>query len=342
MRVSILINNHNYGRFVGRAIESALTQSHADVEVVVVDDGSTDDSPALIRGFGSRVRVIEQRNAGQGCAYNAGFAIATGDLVIFLDADDWLYPQAAAEVAAAWAPGVSKLQFALDMVDREGRPLGRQVPRTMHDREALGLLLQFGAYGTPPGSGNAFAMSYLRQVMPLDGPLWRTAADTVPILMAPAFGELRSIGHALGAYRQHRPTDDGSLISNNAPAGLWQEVDRIAMTKRYVEARLSLMGLRPRQPQHMAPWEARLAALCARFGGPAPSQSYPHMTPAPAQLASFALRSLWHWPAIGVGDKLLQSAWMLGVWLLPRPLAWRLAQQHRQSTGAPVAAPATG
>ena len=120
MRVSIVIDNYNYEAYVARAVDSALAQTHSDVEVVVVDDGSRDGSMGVIRGYADRVTVIDKPNGGQGSAYNAGYARTTGDMVVFLDADDWLYPQAAAEIAALWRPGVSKVQFRLDMVDKAG------------------------------------------------------------------------------------------------------------------------------------------------------------------------------------------------------------------------------
>jgi glycosyltransferase involved in cell wall biosynthesis len=334
MRISIVINNFNYQHFVGQAIVSALAQSHDDVEVIVVDDGSTDGSVAEIRRHGERVTLVEQKNGGQGSAYNTGLQHASGDMVIFLDADDWLYPQAASQVAAAWRPGVSKVQFALSVVNREGLPLGRQVPRHLHDSDALTLLREFGAYGSPPGSGNAYCAKFLRQVMPMDPAVWRTAADSVPILLAPAYGELVSLPHSLGAYRLHRKPDDGSLVGNNAPAGLWHEYERIEWTKRFVENSLSLLGLLPRVPQLLAPWEARLVALCVRFGGSPTSHPAGRSS---LQLMGYALRSVWHWPRSGVRMKSMMSVWMMGVWLLPRPWAQRLARLHKSSMGAPSA-----
>jgi glycosyltransferase involved in cell wall biosynthesis len=168
MRLSIVINNYNYRQFVGQAIESALAQTHPDTEVIVVDDGSTDGSVEVLQAYAGRFKLICQANGGQGAAYNTGLAQASGQVVMFLDADDWLYPEAAAKVVAMWHEGVSKVQFLLDLVDRDGQAMGRQVPRHMHDRDALALLKDFGAYGSPPGSGNAYAADFLARVMPMD------------------------------------------------------------------------------------------------------------------------------------------------------------------------------
>lgn len=91
--VSILIPAYNAERFVGAAVESVLAQTYAHVEVVVVDDGSTDGTRAALRPFEARgVRVIEQANAGQCAAANAAFRASAGELVTFFDADDILAP----------------------------------------------------------------------------------------------------------------------------------------------------------------------------------------------------------------------------------------------------------
>jgi len=109
LRASIVITNYNYGRFLARCIDSALAQSYPDTEVVVVDDASL-DSREIIQSYGKRVvPVLEERNRGQGAAFNSGFRACQGDVVLFLDADDWLYPHAVARVVAALSPGVAQV-----------------------------------------------------------------------------------------------------------------------------------------------------------------------------------------------------------------------------------------
>ena len=90
--VSILINNYNYARFLGEAIESALDQTYGAFEVIVVDDGSADNSRSVVASYGSRVRLIAKDNGGQASAFNAGFAASSGDVVCFLDSDDLFLP----------------------------------------------------------------------------------------------------------------------------------------------------------------------------------------------------------------------------------------------------------
>lgn len=86
---SILINNYNYGRFLGDAIESALNQAYPNVEVIVVDDGSTDNSRELIASFGDKVIPVLKKNGGQSSALNAGFEACRGEWIHLLDSDDF-------------------------------------------------------------------------------------------------------------------------------------------------------------------------------------------------------------------------------------------------------------
>ena len=188
-RLSIVVLNRQRERFVAHAIESACAQTlereqPGAVEVIVVDDGSR----TVIRRLAPQLRCIELDEAGQAAAINAGFAAARGELLLFLEAEDWLYPQAAAQVLAAWTPGVSKLQFRLDLVDADDRPLGRQLPRRLHEgAQALALLREFGAYGSPPCSGNVFHRDFLARVLPLDESPWQAGVILVLISMALTF-----------------------------------------------------------------------------------------------------------------------------------------------------------
>jgi glycosyltransferase involved in cell wall biosynthesis len=88
VRISVVIPAFNAEPYLGQAIRSVLDQGIAGIEVVVIDDGSTDGSSEVARGFGTRVALTRQANAGIGAARNAGVERSTGDLLALLDADD--------------------------------------------------------------------------------------------------------------------------------------------------------------------------------------------------------------------------------------------------------------
>jgi glycosyltransferase involved in cell wall biosynthesis len=199
---SVVIPCYNYARYVGGAIESALMQSHAP-EVVVVNDGSTDDSLAVISRRIERIKLINQTNQGAIAAYNRGFAESTGDVVIFLDADDLLEPDALARIAAVWTPSYAKVQYDLRIIDAEGRDLNRRFchfePR-YDDARMQEAFRRTGTYRWPVTSGNAYSRWFLECMLPLridHGP--DGALNTV----APVHGRVATIAEPLGSYRLH-------------------------------------------------------------------------------------------------------------------------------------------
>src|SRR5271165_4544868 len=89
--VSAIIATYNRAYIVHEAIESILAQSYKNIEIIVVDDGSTDDTQEKLRRFGDRIRLLHQPNAGPAAAWNAGIRAARGEIICFLGSDDvWL------------------------------------------------------------------------------------------------------------------------------------------------------------------------------------------------------------------------------------------------------------
>ncbi|HUO04946.1 MAG TPA: glycosyltransferase family A protein [Candidatus Binataceae bacterium] len=220
--VSIVVGNFNYARFLNAAIDSALGQTYRRVEVIVVDDGSSDNSREIIAAYGKRIVPVIKAEGGHASALNSGFRASHGDIVIFLDSDDMLLKEAAEEVVRAWRPGVAKVQFVLDQIDAQGRPLGIAVPYTpaaMPDGDLRERILSEGGYVTPPTSGNAFSRPALEQLMPLAESQWFLAANTSLEVLAPFFGDVVSIRRTLGLYRVHG-ANYGMLGTSLAPQKL--------------------------------------------------------------------------------------------------------------------------
>jgi glycosyltransferase involved in cell wall biosynthesis len=130
--VTVLIDTYNYARFVGRAIESALQQEYdgPPIQVLVVDDGSTDDTAGAVRRFGSAVEYIGKSNGGQASALNVGLRVARGEVICLLDGDDYFYPGKVQRVADAFRgrPEVGLVYDEFDIVDSAGASLHKVSP----------------------------------------------------------------------------------------------------------------------------------------------------------------------------------------------------------------------
>jgi glycosyltransferase involved in cell wall biosynthesis len=222
--VSIIVNNFNYAQFLADAVDSALNQIYPAVEVVIVDDGSTDDSRRVLERYGDRVRSVLKENGGQGSTFNAGFAASQGDIICYLDADDQLCPTAAERFVQLFQEfDPVNVHWPLRVVDETGRPTGEVVPRGALPENGLrervvreGPLYDW--HLTPPTSGNSWARRFLQHVFPMPEAPYRHGADVYLIALAPVYGRMRRVTEPLGSYRAHggnnywnRPLDDQRL-----------------------------------------------------------------------------------------------------------------------------------
>src|SRR5882724_622242 len=103
--VSVLIDTYNHERFIEEAIQSVLSQDFptSQREILVVDDGSTDRTPEILAKFASQIRVLHKPNGGQASAFNHGIPECRGELIAFLDADDWWAPDKLTRITNAMA-----------------------------------------------------------------------------------------------------------------------------------------------------------------------------------------------------------------------------------------------
>jgi glycosyltransferase involved in cell wall biosynthesis len=201
--ISLIITNYNYEAYVGNAITSVLHQTRPADEIIVIDDGSTDGSREVIGAFGDQVKAIFVENQGVQQIYNTGFAHARGAIIMYLDADDALYPEALQEVEAAFEPGVVKVQFDLDIIDRDGDHIGRRYCNFSEKITAEAIKKEFNRTGTyiwPVTSGNAWSADFMYKIMPLTPPV---SHDGVLNTIAPLYGKVNTIPKPLAQYRHH-------------------------------------------------------------------------------------------------------------------------------------------
>jgi glycosyltransferase involved in cell wall biosynthesis len=210
MKVSVLISNYNYARYLPAAIDSVLAQTHRDIEIIVVDDGSTDDSRNVITQLQEKtpdkIKVIFQKNQGQGGAFNAGFERASGDIVAFLDADDVWKPNKLQRIVEAFSrPDIVGIMHHLDTIDADGKVIKNVSTQGAKLGENLAkIILKTGnAWCFPPTSGLAYRRSSLQKVFPIDPIKWRIWADGCIIYCTAFLGKVKTLNEELGSYRIH-------------------------------------------------------------------------------------------------------------------------------------------
>lgn len=202
--VSVVVISHNYADFLHAALGSALAQRYP-VEVLVVDDGSTDGSRDVIASYSGRVRSLLKENGGNSSVVNVAVPATSGEIVMFLDADDVLHPDAAAEVAAAWRPDCAKVQFRLSLIDAAGNRRGVDPPfeTPMPNGDVVPQMLATGRYVTPVLTGNAYRRAVLNQVLPIPEDHFRNTNDGYLNSVCPFYGHVVSLNRELGSYRLH-------------------------------------------------------------------------------------------------------------------------------------------
>ncbi|MCU0550661.1 MAG: glycosyltransferase [Leptolyngbya sp. Prado105] len=174
--VSILINNYNYARFLQQAIDSALDQTYDQCEVIVVDDGSTDDSRGVIERYGDRIVPVFKQNGGQSSAFNAGFNASQGEIICFLDADDYWFPDKVSQVVQHFQsyPNAGWLFHRLQRTDSAA--MREQTGWVELDFRASILKGQPSRIALPATSALNFRREVLQQILPMPEPL-RISAD---------------------------------------------------------------------------------------------------------------------------------------------------------------------
>lgn len=145
--VSVIIPNYNYARYVGGAIDSALAQTYPDVEVIVVDDGSTDATKDVLINYGNGITTVSQQNQGVAAARNNGVAASSGEFIAFLDADDeWLPEKVEKQVAMLRSdPSLGLVHVGVEEIDPDSNVLRDRLEGASGD--ATHELLMIGGRG---------------------------------------------------------------------------------------------------------------------------------------------------------------------------------------------------
>ena len=272
MKVSIVIPVHNAERYLGECLDSALDQTYADVEVIAVDDGSTDSSPEILNGYADRVRVFRKPNGGTASALNHGYRQMRGEWFKWLSADDALKPHALdALVGAARSLGWprDRIFYArYDFVDERGGRAGRLKSiepnnngKTDFERNAI-LLHHF--YGN--GNTSIFHRSVFERCGPFDEAIgfaedyefWLRCCllhgygmRLVPRNIARSRVHSSQLTRTRAGETDAKDDQIRSMVLAQLPAGL---------RERYVEA-----AARVKMPRAPFPDRARMAAHRALF-----------------------------------------------------------------------------
>lgn len=231
--VTVLINNYNYGRFLNQAIDSALNQTYQNIEVVVVDDGSTDESRDIIRSYGDKVIPVLKENGGQASAFNAGISSSRGQVICMLDSDDWFFPDKVERLMSYSRPD-SILHHRLQMQPGPGLIPSKTVEPI--DAYAYAQRYRFIPFGGSPTSGIAITRDLAVRLLPF--PNVRSSADDFLVRGAALLGNVIGIPEVLGAYRIH---------GNNVWFGTSsrKSVEFSRKLERYLNEKLVAAGKKP-------------------------------------------------------------------------------------------------
>lgn len=202
-RLSVIVTNYNYARYLPTAIDSVLSQD-ANVDLIVVDDRSTDESRSIIGSYGDLVRpIFLDRNLGQGGGFNAGYAAAEGDLILFLDADDFMLPGAAPRIIANRDRGTSLYLYLMRYADEEGNLSSIHPGRGFSSGDISELLRTNGRYHGTITSGMVFSRRLMEPIMPMETDGFRQGADGYLATLAPLYGRVKTHSEVISAYRLH-------------------------------------------------------------------------------------------------------------------------------------------
>ena len=331
----MVIPCYNYGRYLRNAVQSALGQSHPPCEVIVVDDGSTDETPEVLAALGTRVRGLRKENGGHASAMNAGCGLAHGDVVFLLDADDELHPRAIETVLGAWRADTVMVHWRPSQMDALGRDIAGTVPAPwirLEEGDLRERVLSAGGFDTTVTSGLALRCDALLRVLPIPEETFRQGADGYLVRAIVFQGRVQAIDRPLSRYRRHGENDSelGGSPAQVA-SGLRKRIDFARNEIGIVPGVARLHGL----AASATLGESNLEFLFARLGSvKLVPREHPIPGDSPRRLLPKLLRAHWR-SSRSAAAKVAASAFVTSVALLPRPLAWRLLAWRHSPAARP-------
>lgn len=216
---SVAIANYNYARFICEAIESVLNQTYQKFEIIICDDGSTDNSCDVIENYArldSRIKLIRKENGGVASALNAAYAASSGEIICLLDADDTFEPTKTERVVAAFSENrqAGFCIHRIQPVSAAGRNLCAPIPGQLEQGWVAPEVLSAGGGSPriPSASANSFRREITDQLFPLPAHL-RKACDNFLQRIAIFLTEICAIPAPLAKYRLHGENVTGLAVS---------------------------------------------------------------------------------------------------------------------------------
>ena len=202
--VSVILPAYNYAEYLPQAIDSALAQDWPAVEVIVVDDGSTDATPDVIASYGDRIRSVRRPNGGLNAATDTGIAAARGEFLTFLDADDTWRPGRVRLLAEALAshPDAGLAWGDMEVVDGGGNLTQPSFRRASGIEPLSGRVLGRLLWGNFISAGSLMVRASLRdRFHPI--PPFAAWQDWWIVSQVAAVADVHAIPEAVNIYRQH-------------------------------------------------------------------------------------------------------------------------------------------
>ena len=204
MKISVLIDNYNYEKFLSECIKSVLNQTYQNFEVIIVDDGSRDNSKEIIEEYAkkdTRIKTIFKENGGQASAFNEGIKHCNGEIICFLDSDDKFKPKKLEKVVEASKKGYEYIINDYELIGNTNYDFGPYYPYAGYNQ----FLVYYLSFFTGSTTSNiSISNNLAKMIFPIKNEkFFRVRADDVIVFGASLMNEMYFIEDELTEYRIH-------------------------------------------------------------------------------------------------------------------------------------------